>query len=44
MAEKYGADLEGRDVNAGGDDWITYLENHEQLIKLLARLLDRPPV
>jgi DNA-binding response OmpR family regulator len=43
MAEKYGADAEGTDVNAGGDDWITYLENHEQLTKLLARLLHRPP-
>jgi CheY-like chemotaxis protein len=40
MAEKYGADLEGTDVNAGGDDWITYLEEHDQLRNLLARLLD----
>jgi DNA-binding response OmpR family regulator len=44
MAERYGADLEGTDVNAGGDDWITYPEDHEQLENLLARLLDeRPP-
>jgi DNA-binding response OmpR family regulator len=44
MAEKYGADVEGTDVNAGGDDWITYPEDHEQLENLLARLLDeRPP-
>jgi DNA-binding response OmpR family regulator len=42
MAEKYGAELEGTDVNAGGDDWVTYLEDHEQLNQLLARLLDRP--
>jgi DNA-binding response OmpR family regulator len=41
MAEKYGADLEGTDVNAGGDDWITYPEDHEQLENLLARLLGR---
>jgi DNA-binding response OmpR family regulator len=40
MAEKYGADLEGKDVNAGGDDWITYPEDHGQLENLLARLID----
>ena len=39
MAEKYGAGLEGTDVNAGGDDWITYPEDHDQLQNLLARLL-----
>src|SRR5687768_13489188 len=27
MAEKYGTDLEGTDVNVGGNDWITYLED-----------------
>jgi DNA-binding response OmpR family regulator len=41
MAEKYGADLEGTDVNVGDDDWITYLEDHDQLKNLLARLLDK---
>ena len=30
MAEKYGAELEGTDVNVGGNDWITYPEDHEQ--------------
>jgi CheY-like chemotaxis protein len=44
VAEKYGADLEGTDVNVGGNDWITYLEDHEQLKNLLARLLDTPPI
>jgi DNA-binding response OmpR family regulator len=44
MAEKYGADMEGKDVNAGGDDWITYPEDHEQLENLLARLIDKPPL
>jgi DNA-binding response OmpR family regulator len=39
MAEKYGADLEGTDVNMGGNDWITYLEDHDQLKNLLARLM-----
>lgn len=38
MAEKYDADVEGTDSHAGGNDWITYLEDHGQLEKLLARL------
>jgi two-component system response regulator MprA len=38
MAEKYGADLEGTDVNVGGNDWITYPEDAEQLHRLMARL------
>ena len=41
MAERYGADVEGRDVNVGGNDWITYLEDHDQLRNLLARLLGK---
>jgi PleD family two-component response regulator len=41
MAEKYGPDLEGTDVNVGGNDWITYPEDAEQLEHLLARLLDK---
>src|SRR2546423_602445 len=31
MAEKYGADLEGTDVNVSSNDWITYPEDHAQL-------------
>jgi CheY-like chemotaxis protein len=42
MADKYGEDLEGKDVNAGGNDWITYPEDHDQLRNLLARLLNQP--
>jgi CheY-like chemotaxis protein len=38
MAEKYGADVEGTDVNIGGNDWITYLEEPGQLKNLLATL------
>lgn len=38
LAEKYGADLEGTDVEVGGNDWITYPEDAEQLHRLLARL------
>lgn len=41
MAEQYGPDLEGTDANVGGSDWITYLEDAEQLERLLARLLGR---
>ena len=39
MAEKYGKDLEGTNLNVGGNDWIAYLEDAEQLQNLLARLL-----
>jgi DNA-binding response OmpR family regulator len=39
MAEKYGKDMEGTDVNAGGNDWIFYLgEDPTQLRDTLARL------
>ena len=42
LAEKYGKDLEGTDVNVSGNDWITYPEDHDQLRNLLARLLNQP--
>jgi PleD family two-component response regulator len=42
IAEKYGADLEGKDVNVDGNDWITYLEDSYQLTNLLRRLLEIP--
>jgi CheY-like chemotaxis protein len=38
LAESYGADVEGTDVNVGDNDWITYLEDHNQLKNLLGRL------
>lgn len=41
MAEKYGRDLEGRDVNVAGNDWITYLEDFGQLKNLLDRLTSK---
>lgn len=42
MAEKYGKDVEGTDVNVGGNDWIFYLgEELEQLHNLLHRLLGK---
>jgi DNA-binding response OmpR family regulator len=40
MAEKFGADVEGTNVNVGGNDWITYPEDAYQLRNLLARLVD----
>lgn len=43
IAEEYGADVEGTDVNVSGHDWITYPEDYRQLPNLLARLLGRPP-
>lgn len=43
MAEKYGADVEGTNVNVSENDWITYLEEPHQLKNLLARLVNRPP-
>ena len=39
MAEKYGKDVEGTDVNVEGNDWIFYLgEDLDQLQNLLRRL------
>lgn len=39
MAEKYGKDVEGKDENVGGNDWIFYMgEEPEQLENLLRRL------
>lgn len=39
MAEKYGKDLEGTDVNVDGNDWIFYLgEEPGQLRDMLMRL------
>jgi CheY-like chemotaxis protein len=43
MAEKYGADVEGTDVNISGNDWITYLEDPGQLKNLLATLTHKLP-
>lgn len=39
IAEKYGKDVEGTDMNVGGNDWITYPEDGDQLPNLLHRLL-----
>ena len=39
LAEKYGKDVEGTNVNISGNDWITYLEDAGQLRDLLNRLI-----
>jgi CheY-like chemotaxis protein len=41
VAENYGKALEGTNVNTSKNDWITYLEEPDQLKNLLARLLPR---
>jgi DNA-binding response OmpR family regulator len=41
MAERYGVELEGTDVNVGGNDWVTYLEDPYQLKNLLHRLTSK---
>jgi PleD family two-component response regulator len=37
-AERYGADMEGKDVKVGESDYVTYLEDAQQLMNLLHRL------
>jgi DNA-binding response OmpR family regulator len=38
MAERYGEDMEGKDVKVGESEYVTYLEDGEQLMNLLYRL------
>ena len=38
MAEQYGEDMEGKDVHVGESEYVTYLEDGEQLMNLLHRL------
>jgi PleD family two-component response regulator len=38
MAERYGEDMEGKDVRVGESEYVTYLEDGEQLMNLLQRL------
>jgi DNA-binding response OmpR family regulator len=38
MAERYGEDMEGKDVKVGESEYVTYLEDGEQLMNLLQRL------
>lgn len=42
MAEKYGKDVEGTEVNVHGNDWFFYLgEESDQLISFIARMLSK---
>jgi DNA-binding response OmpR family regulator len=41
MADKFGADLEGTNVKVGDNDWIAYLEEHDQLRNLLTHLVGK---
>lgn len=38
MAEQYGEDMEGKDIKEGESEYVTYLEDGEQLMNLLHRL------
>ena len=38
MAEQYGADMEGKDVQVDDAEYVTYLEDGQQLMNLLHRL------
>ena len=38
MAEQYGEDMEGKDVQVSESEYVTYLEDGEQLMNLLHRL------
>ncbi len=37
MAERYEVELEGKDVQVGKSEYITYLEDAQQLMNLLRR-------
>lgn len=37
-AERYGEDMEGKDVKVGENEYVTYLEDGEQLMNLLRQL------
>jgi len=38
MAERYGADLEGQDIQLDDNEYVTYLEDGEQLKRILRRV------
>jgi PleD family two-component response regulator len=38
MAERYGEDMEGKNVKVGESEYVTYLEDGEQLMNLLHHL------
>ncbi|MBD2057548.1 response regulator transcription factor [Oculatella sp. FACHB-28] len=38
MAERYGADLEGQNIQMGDNEYVTYLEDGQQLKRILQQL------
>jgi CheY-like chemotaxis protein len=44
MAEKYGRDMEGKDVEVEENVYVTYPEDADQLHRLLARLVPPEPI
>lgn len=42
MAEQYGAKLEGRDLQIGNNEYVTYLEDGEHLKRILQQLCPLP--
>src|SRR5919202_3136512 len=42
MADQYGPDMEGKDVRVGDSEYVTYLEDGEQLMNLLYRICPVP--
>ena len=38
LAERYGPDLEGQDIQVGGNEYVSYLEDGQQLQLMLQRL------
>jgi CheY-like chemotaxis protein len=38
LAERYGPDLEGQDIQVGGNEYVSYLEDGQQLQLILQRL------
>ncbi|MDQ3817368.1 MAG: response regulator [Acidobacteriota bacterium] len=41
MPEKFPREFEGMDENVGGNDWVCYFEDAEQLQRLVGRVVDR---
>jgi ribosomal protein L25 (general stress protein Ctc) len=43
-ASVYGEDMEGKNVQINENDWVTYLEDGQQLLSLLERLVKTNPL
>ncbi len=42
IADEYGEDLEGKDANFSGNDWVSYPKDADQLKNLIDRLIHAP--